>query len=174
MNVERFEKLLKFLCADTNMDFESAAFRDKVLLWHSSFKHLDPKVCAAAAKIYVHRGFYSQPRVSEFDAILQEMHSKAANIPDADEAFRLACEAIRKFGYQRGAEGIASLPDSVARAVRTLGWNEMCTSENQPALRAHFRQVYESVANRMTKNAAMSPQLQKLLGGDVVKLLEVA
>ena len=167
--------ILNYLLADCGQQIEKHQFEQKLKVWFDQFSHLPVGLCKAAAKIYLQRGIKFLPSIGEFSKILSEIQARALNVPDADEAFKLASDAIRQFGYSREIEAMKSLPEAVRRAAGTIGWREMCMSENAPALRAHFRQAYESIASRMTKNAGMSPKLQKLLGSEPsTKLLEVA
>jgi hypothetical protein len=56
-----------------------------------------------------------------------------------------------------------ALPPMTREVVRRLGWRQLCISENQEADRANFRMVYESLAERKTKDRAISPELRARL-----------
>lgn len=52
---------------------------------------------------------------------------------------------------------------SIATTVDTLGWRELCMSENQAVMRAHFWKVYEAIAREQRMDAIL-PQNPKRLG----------
>lgn len=85
-------------------------------------------------------------------------------LPDWGGAWRETTDAIGKYGYQRKQEALEALSDLTRETVERLGWRQLCMSENQEADRANFRMVYESLAERRTKDRAISPELRARLG----------
>lgn len=71
-------------------------------------------------------------------------------------AWRLACDAARRFGAARPtrptaeAEALASLPPCVAAAARAVGWGVICDASEGDCdtLRAQFRDSYSLVNGR--------------------------
>jgi hypothetical protein len=81
--------------------------------------------------------------------------------PDPDEAFAELMQAVKVGGYTRAP--VWSHP-ALGVAVEALGgWVEgVCMSENLPALRAHFRQVYEHASARaLRESTPAAPVLQR-------------
>lgn len=57
--------------------------------------------------------------------------------------------AVKRFGYMRKPEGMASLGHLARQAVEAVGgWQVLCDSENPTILGAQFRQAYEAAAKR--------------------------
>lgn len=89
----------------------------------------------------------------------------AGEFPDWGSAWRETTDAIGRYGYQGEDAAMAALSPMTREAVKRLGWRQLCMSENQEADRANFRMVYESLAERRTKDRAISPELRARLGG---------
>lgn len=79
------------------------------------------------------------------------------------EAWELVRTAIRHYGYMREREGLASLPPTVAKAARAIGWQSICDSENPETVRAQFRQAYEPIATDHARLAALPAQMRDKL-----------
>ena len=87
----------------------------------------------------------------------------AGELPDWGSAWHETLDAIARYGYQGEDAAMAALPPMTREVVRRLGWRQLCVSENQEADRANFRMVYESLAERRTKDRAISPEIQARL-----------
>lgn len=86
---------------------------------------------------------------------------------DADEAWAEVKAQIRRTGYYGTPEFSHT---AIAEAVRALGWQDLCLSENQEADRAHFMRFYERAVERqqdirLRANAqALNPMVREMLG----------
>ena len=87
----------------------------------------------------------------------------AGDLPDWGSAWHETLDAIARYGYQGEQAAMDALPPMTREVVRRLGWRQLCVSENQEADRANFRMVYESLAERRTKDRAISPEIQARL-----------
>ncbi len=85
-----------------------------------------------------------------------------AGVPDLDQAYAEVLEAVRRIGYTGSPEW--SHP-AVAQAVRAVGgWRAICESDNEPALRAHFAQMYRSASARITRESeVVAPAISRRL-----------
>ena len=83
------------------------------------------------------------------------------------EAWGLVLAAVRRFGWDREREALASLPDAVARAARCMGWERLCAAapEHAHANRSQFRDVYTPIVEREQRAAALPPPSRALLAG---------
>jgi len=76
-------------------------------------------------------------------------------------------EAWAEVTHQVKAVGIYGQTDwgnaIVEEAVRTIGWREICMSENQGVLRAHFFKVYEKLASTLDANVIGAEDLSAVL-----------
>lgn len=96
------------------------------------------------------------PRISELRALC------ADSMPDADQAFKLALDAVGTYGMYR--EPVFAHP-AVGEAVAAISWREFCLSDNMPALRAHFAKAYEAVKRRR-----VAAESKSLIAGIVKEL----
>lgn len=103
----------------------------------------------AANSIYI-------PSIAEIRQTIAEMESPNDFI-DADEAWGIVYKSIGKYGYYNGEKALASMPIIVADTVRTMGWRDLCMSENVGVDRGQFRRAYEIRLAR-TKERAQTPQ----------------
>lgn len=70
-------------------------------------------------------------------------------IPDEDQAYTEVMAAVRRVGYV-GFPGWSH--PAVGHAVDAVGgWLAICESTNEPALRAHFGQMYASACRRAVR-----------------------
>lgn len=74
--------------------------------------------------------------------------------PSLASAWGEVISQIRNVGH--GKQPDWSHP-SIAVAVSTIGWREICLSENQAVLRAHFWKVYEVIAREHRQESIMKP-----------------
>lgn len=66
---------------------------------------------------------------------------------EAAEAWREVLQAVYDVGIYKGPPTFSR--PAIEKAVDTIGWREICMSEvGDPAIRAHFMQVYESYRQR--------------------------
>lgn len=74
--------------------------------------------------------------------------------PDVDQAVEEVMGAATYLGFAR--QPTWTHP-AIADAVRAVGWDYVCYEPNQPAVRAHLRQAYESAAARHERRS-LAPQ----------------
>jgi hypothetical protein len=91
------------------------------------------------------------------------------------EAWGLVKEQMRLRGIYRSPEFSDPL---IANAVECIGWRTLCSSENEPADRAHFAKVYDSLVIRDNEDARLLPSTRKFLEArgrhPIAALLEAA
>lgn len=84
-----------------------------------------------------------------------------ANENDLGEAWGEVMRAVRNFGYIREKEALESLKSTTRRAVESMGWQNICASENLMADRAHFLRIYEAIEKREKENMLLPLQLKE-------------
>jgi hypothetical protein len=98
------------------------------------------------------------PTVAE---IREEWHKLTRQIgqPSATEAWAEVVQQIRAVGYI----GVPTFTNPVTAAVvKSMGWRELCASENQVADRAHFLRMYEQLVERGDSVRKLLPQSVEL------------
>ncbi len=94
-----------------------------------------------------HNQFF--PSVSEIRQAVME--SSETRPPDHDEAWG---EVMRQI-YAVGSYGIPRFShQSITQAVNSIGWREICLSEDISIIRGQFRKIYETCSTRIQNQAA--------------------
>lgn len=139
-------------------------------LWESMLGDLSFEVGQAAVKAHMSK--------SVFPPTIADIRDAAAMITsppqmDAIVAWDLIGQAIRKYGFYRGDEAMASLPHPVADMARRFTWRELCLSENIDTLRAQFRMAWDAQNKRQQQERILPPDVMQLIeSSNVIKRLE--
>lgn len=131
------------------------------------------RVLNAAALEHISRTKYfptvAELRQTAFD-LLQEQPGQP---PDAHTAWSEVLRAFDEVGDW--AEPTFSEP-LIIDAVKAMGWQALCRSDNPVSDRAHFVQVYQALLERRMFDQRRLPkvkkELQAFLAGDTALLLE--
>lgn len=86
-------------------------------------------------------------------------------IPTAIEAWGEVMNAIRRYGYYRPNEALASMTPITKSIVKKIGWREINMCEEIEVLRGQFRMAYESQAKRDKEKQLLPQELQNLIDG---------
>lgn len=122
-----------------------------MIFWHKMLKDLDFMLCENAVLEHINTSVFP-PSIAE---IREQCTKRMINIPDWGEAWGEIELAIRRYGYPRESEALDSLSELTREAVRRLGWQNICMSENVVADRAHFSKIYDSLAKRTATDKQM-------------------
>lgn len=101
---------------------------------------------------------------SEFLPTIARIREKAIALTQPEhvsslEAWGVVKKAMEQVGFYR----YPSFDDPlIAKAVDCIGWQTLCSSENEPADRAHFSKVYESLLRREIDDARMLPEVRQI------------
>lgn len=133
--------------------------------WYRALEDLDYQVAENA--VWEHIG------TSVFPPSIAEIRGKCAErmhpmITDWGEAWEEVQKAIRKYGSYREMDAIESLSKLTAVAVRRMGFQNLCKSENPVADRAHFQRIYEG----MMKEEKVRTQLPEFVSRTKEKMIE--
>lgn len=125
-------------------------------LWYRELQDIPFPVAEATLRKWVATNKWS-PSISE----IREM---AVTVCKGEpltwgESWELARKAIRRFGYYRPQEALDSLDPMTRRCVESLGFRELCMSENEVADRANFRMVFETMQKREQYEKQLPPKL---------------
>lgn len=101
---------------------------------------------------------------SEFIPSIARIREKALAIirpqhPSSLEAWGVVKQAMREVGFYRSPVFDDPL---IAKAVECMEWQTLCSSENEPADRAHFSKVFESLVRREEDDARMVPEVRQI------------
>lgn len=113
------------------------ATKEAMQLWYAMLQDIDYQTAAAAVKAYIALKKFP-PTIAD---IREMVTPKQA---DWSDAWGEVQNAIRRYGYNRPDEALASMSDKTKAIVKRFGWQEICTSENLGVLRGQFRTAYEA------------------------------
>ena len=86
--------------------------------------------------------------------------------PEPLEAWGIVLKEIQRVGFYRSP----TFTDPViAKAVDCIGWQTLCSSDNQVADRAHFGKVYEGLWRQAENDRRMIPVARQIR--DQVRLM---
>lgn len=80
--------------------------------------------------------------------------------PDSDQAWAEVLSKIRAEGYYRTP---VWSDEAIADAVKAMGWQELCMSENLEADRAHFARFYERAQARKQERVMWNRALESTM-----------
>lgn len=75
------------------------------------------------------------------------------------ESWEKALEAVRKYGSYNKGKALASLDPITRKCVESIGYLELCMSENIMVERAHFQKVFEVFSKREQTNQRIAAPL---------------
>lgn len=137
-----------------------------------------PFPVAQAAVVKVCRASKFFPSIAEIVEAANEIDPRSEKLPTAAEAWEEVSRLVQTIGPYRAPEYSC---ETVQRAAKTIGWYQLCTSDNPEADRAHFMRIYESMRSKHRENAEMNKALElsgmkeaimALAGGMDVKQIE--
>lgn len=143
----------KILETDQAMDF-----------WYEMIGDLDYQVVNNAVLEHISTSVFP-PSIAE----IRQKCTQRLNpiITDWGAAWEEVQNAMRRYGYYREEEAMASLSRLTAVAVRRMGFRNLCMSENPVADRAHFQRMYEGMVkeeqNRVQLPWSVREQKQRMI-----------
>ncbi|MBS6525900.1 MAG: hypothetical protein KH322_07855 [Peptoniphilaceae bacterium] len=116
-------------------------------LWHRKLSVLDPEKRRLAIEFWINTERFP-PAISD---IYELCSPKSLPNKDWSEAWKLVQRAIHRYGASREVEAIKWLQSEdpmTAEAVRRLGFQTCCLSQNIAQERANFRMIYQSMEEK--------------------------
>jgi len=89
-------------------------------------------------------------------------------LPSPEEAWAMVLKAVRQHGHYDPPGGDWDFAyEPVRRAVRAIGWDTICLSEEIGVERAHFMRIYAAMTETVAEDACLPPALRRgaLCGG---------
>ena len=161
MTFEEFKVLAKAMKAVYVTD-KFLPDADALRVWYQMLKDLDYLPTQAAIQKYMATNKFP-PTIAEIRASVNQVQT--GETPDWGSGWYEVNRAIRRYGYCREAEALNMLPPLARAAAERIGWKDICMSENPEAIRAQFRQVYESMSKRETERLQIPPALRETIQG---------
>ena len=138
-------------------DFEVTPERFE--LWFASLGEEDYEPVHAAAMKHIESSKWA-PKLAEIRDILGQLRS-CKPLQTSGEVLGEIMRAVGTIGRYR--EGDLALSPVAMLVVRSMGWAEICNSDNPAALRAHVMKMADAFIERDRTTAALSNNTRKLL-----------
>ena len=118
---------------------------EAIQIWYELLKDLD----YATANIAIQKHMVS----SKYPPTIADIREQATEVsygqaPLWSDGWEQVLRAMRLYGSYRLQEALDGMDDLTRKAVKRLGFKELCMSENIAVDRANFRMVFEQLANR--------------------------
>lgn len=160
MNKQEFSNLAAVMKAYYPQDW---FIPDKVSMtaWFTALCDLDYDTAKKAVQIHV--------QTSPFAPSVADIRKRAVEIicpvqSDWSDGWGQVRKAISRYGMWDFDGAMASFDPYTAEAVKRIGWEDICTTENIETTRAQFRQVYELVSKRKKEQMCLSENLRQQIG----------
>ena len=129
-------------------------------VWYSLLQDLDYTIAQAAIQKYM--------LINEFHPTIADIRKNAVSVQAGDkktwsEGWEEVMKAIGNFGSYREEEALESMSEITRKAVKKLGFRNICLSENITADRANFRTIYEQMAENEYTAKQIPLNLSKLI-----------
>lgn len=153
----------KILCKGMKAVYSQPTFlpdQDAFNMWYALMGDLPYEVCGMAIKKYM--------LTNKFPPTVAELRELATNIVSGDpltwgESWERALNAVRKYGSYNKMAALESLDPLTRKCVDSIGYMELCQSENIMVERAHFQRVFEVFQKREQTEKQMPLQLQEAI-----------
>jgi hypothetical protein len=158
------------LVALASSSYPSMQARDPrpiVEAWSLMLAELDP-LLAKAAIVKVCRESQFFPSVAQIVSAAAQLDPRKMPLPTAAEAWEQVTGLIQDYGPYRAPTYSC---DTVKRAVRAIGWRQLCMGENPEADRAHFLRLYESMRGTHRDRCENEKVLALSGMGDLIRAL---
>lgn len=160
MTKDEVKKLLAWAAANFPA-MQERDLRPTAELWHRMLGDLPYEVAESALlKVLATAKYF--PTVAEIREAVATIALPGLLSPA--EAWAMVGQAIRKYGYYRQEEGLASLPPQVRAAAECIGWRELCLTDNLDVIRAQFMRVYEQYTGRKREEVMIPAPVRDMIG----------
>lgn len=134
--------------------------QDAFNMWFALMNDLSYEVCSIAIKKYM--------LTNKFPPTVAEIRELASGIVNGDpltwgESWERALNAVRRYGSYNQKAALDSLDPLTRKCVDSIGYMQLCMSENIMVERAHFQKIFEIYAKREQTEKQMPLALQQAI-----------
>ena len=140
--------------------------QDAFNMWFALMGDLPYEVCSVAAQKYM--------LTNKFPPTVAEIREMCAGVVNGDpltwgESWERALNAVRKYGSYNKMEALNSLDPLTRKCVESVGYMELCMSENIMVERAHYQKIFEVYSKREQTEKQMPLGLQQAISNLQIK-----
>lgn len=139
-------------------------------VWFALLHDLDYQILSKALQKHMLTNKF-KPTVAELREIYADLICPA--ISDWSEGWEQVSKAIGHYGMYRTEEAMESFDEVTRKAVKRLGFQNICLSENIVADRARFAEIYQAIQQRkrMAVNIGSAlPNLQEFVNKRLIDM----
>lgn len=125
--------------------------------WYESLKDIDYELCQIGVMKMVQTLKFT-PTIAN----IREACTIDNSLPVTD-AWDTVMSCVRYCGSYRETEALEKMDPTTRRVVESIGYRNLCMSENIMADRAHFIKLYEQIATRERQDNLLPVGLQEKL-----------
>lgn len=140
-------------------NFDKDTIRAASEMWHRQFADYSFEVCFTAVERYIAENTFP-PAIADIREIVVKMMNPAA-LKTGEEAWEEVITAVRKYGYYQQPEAFKQLDEPTKRAVKIIGWQNICQSEKIGIERAAFIKTYSNASAPIRERAILPTPLFK-------------
>lgn len=129
-------------------------------IWFNALQDIPYEAAEAFFQKWIQVNKWS-PTIAEIRQGVVEMTTEG--VPDWGQAWEEVQRAISRFGYPRPEEALASMSPATREAVKHIGFENICASEEPETTRAQFRSTYETTAKRYREDACLPDHVKQTL-----------
>ncbi len=128
-------------------------------IWYEMLRDLDYRVTMIAVKELIATSVFP-PKIAEIRrGATQILHPTQTST----EAWEEVTRAVRRHGSYGEAEALAQMSPIARRVVKSMGYRELCLSENQMADRAHFLKLFEVLRDKEVRRLQIGEPLAEAI-----------
>ncbi|MFW5804867.1 MAG: replicative helicase loader/inhibitor [bacterium] len=168
MNKTELLKVLTFISNSYSNKFKfpkDNQEENKILIetWYSFLHDYDYEVVKVAVKKIVVNKPQWPPTVGELVNAIEDLSQPEENKITGGEAWSMALEAVRKYGYYDMKGGMESLPPLIRKTIECFGgYGALCHSKtNDSYARQNFISIYEELSKKRAVNELLPPSIKK-------------
>lgn len=117
----------------------------EIELWYRQLNDIPNRVATAALDKWVNISKWS-PTIADIREMTVDV--KRGDAPDWSEGWMKVNLAIKRYGRYRPAEAMESLDPITRKAVKNLGFQNLCDTEDIGYYTRRFQQIFETEAKR--------------------------
>ena len=157
MDREVFVKCMRFLEVAYSGKLSITSDPEQLRVYYGMLGDLPEKVLMQAIQKLVATSKWPPTIADIREAAAETILPTAAKWSDAWETVQ---KAIRYCGMTDERGAYERMDELTARTVRSMGWRNLCMSDNPVADRAHFQRIYEGLEKQQKENMALPEALR--------------
>jgi len=155
MTKEQFKNILAGLISNyPGLKIDNAA---QFNFWYESLKDIDYELCQIGVMKMVQTLKFTPTIASIREACTLD------NTPTVTEAWDEVMSCVKGYGSYREVDALESMEPITRRVVESMGYRNICMSENIMAERAHFIKLYDQMAIRERQDNLLPNGLREQL-----------